>query len=196
MVETHKTLVMNNIVKVYKTENVSVNGHHKLIISENSEYHISLVAREDLKHEFYPSLILSRITGIDIHTDWDLGFLKDPTLKEYTKYSDRNYDKLITRNPDLFKLHTDCVKTDRHKKDLWHGAVSKFNKNDLGYFLSFELITRPKWVEEVQRKLEDKFKFSFQFVSSPETSNKLTCAFNAGEIKELNLTLDNLNFYK
>lgn len=187
---------MNNIVEVISFKGISNKNNHQLILSETGYYHISVCDEKEKIYEFYPSQILSNIIGVNIHTEWDLSFLKDRRLRKYTEYTNAKYKKLLSLNPELFTLHNEVVKNEYDELSIWQGAVSKFNIDDISYFLAFECYDRPVWIERGQRNLEKYFKYSFQWVLGPETINKITRALNRGEIKNIDLTLNTLNFYE
>ncbi len=188
---------MSNVVIAQRIEHESVSNGYRLDKSENGQYHISLDEETDKIYEEFPSRILSKVIGLNVHEWWDFCFLQNSTKRKYTKFSKRKYNELIIRNPKLLELHENLCKDDERKqRDLWHGSITQYNADDLSYFLSFEWPERPASVMEAQMELEDLLKFSFQFVASPETLNKIIRALNKGEIKKLDLTLDNLNFYK
>jgi len=181
--------------KVYKYILLETKNRHALAKLENGQYTISLEREEDIKREYYPSKVISRVLGVELHTEWDVSFLKNESLRTHTKYSNANYQKLLNYNPVLSKLDSDCCVTDYDKKSLFHGAISKFNKDDIKYFLSFECYDRPTWVMELQRAIEDHLKLSFQWVLSYQTSNIIITAIHEGKIKGVDLSLNNLNFY-
>jgi len=187
---------MSNIVKLVRVRELGIKNHHTLCIGEDEQYCISLTKEDDNIYQLFPSNILSDVIGIDVHTVYDLSFLNNPTLMKGTEYSDSNYDKLITRNPELFTLHETAQKTPYGKFNVWNGAVSRFNKDDISYFISYNLYERPTWIMESQNKLSHYIKFNFQWVLSPNTINKITKEINNKNITSINISLDNLNFYK
>lgn len=187
---------MSNIVIPQQFETLEVSNGYNLSLVEDGHYSISLNKDVDKEYEFFPSRIASNVIGLKIHEWWDFCFLQNSTKRKYTGFSKRKYNELIIRNPRLLDLHNNICKDDERKqKNLWHGAISRYNADDISYFLSFEYLDRPASVMEGQRGLENHLKFSFQFVMSPKTINGITRALNNGDIKKIDLSLRKLDFY-
>lgn len=96
------------------------------------------------KKEIFPSEASGKyfFDGLKIWTDWKLPMSYQECGKYYAKiYDDKEkidqlYQSIIELNPALKKIESN------RKEDLIHGVISKFNFDDINFFITTNVNTR------------------------------------------------------
>jgi len=145
--------------------------------------------------EHYPSELLSKILGIQLHQIWGINddnnlqkefseneliflFENYPELKNIV--NDKTYKEHKNNIDEICKLSGEKLdirpKSLLLKRDIWHGCLSKFNYDDIQYYC--EVPCAERYADEKQRELEHRMGFSFSYVPSMSTLNKIEDQLN------------------
>jgi len=135
----------------------------------------SILDRDD----FCAPKVLYHLTGIKIYQDWNL-----PPMKSLNKYwkklpswkfleENKNhplFDEFVELNPELkiFNQHNQY-----DKQNVICGVLSKFNLDDIVYYIVVSMKDRPNFIIEYQRKLEKMIGYGFQWICSPNTLEEI-----------------------
>ena len=102
----------------------------------------------------------------------------NPSIKEIESI----YEKLVKDNPIVKEIK--IVKKYRYDLyfNLWAGMISKFNVDDIKYFLKYpRYLNKPEKNMINQCKLEAQLNVDFQWILSPKTIYKLTRHYAANK---------------
>ena len=133
-------------------------------ISKYHEFHINTL--DDTEH--FPSEIVSKLLGLNIHTDWGIegscceDSTDDDVIKEFHKITEA-YPEFLSIKPCDRKVFM---------RDVRAGCISKFNYEDIKYYCEIpweERIKREKSLYELYKKIN----FHFSWICSPSTLNKI-----------------------
>jgi len=148
------------------------------------------IAHKNKRINRYLSKEISHIFGLQIHEDWDLGYAKSRfNCYNFGGFDEKNYQYLLERNPKLQIL-------DRYfpekKKDIYYGAISLFNFQDIWYFCKHAWVDRPSYITELSLKLEIKLGVDFPWVASWNTLKKIKKHYENGNM----IKFEKLNSFK
>ena len=162
--------------------------------------------------EEYSSKVIGDLIRLKIHKDWtipfgvsDIEFIRGIMVYDavYIKTHDKKYfnifrnlyDGFMNANPDLKREFP--VFNYRNATEIIHGAISKFNTDDIRFFVDTMMhdcrvvsavekdSTYRALINKIERYMANRFKgfTGFNYVMSPETMRKVASHLNINETK-------------
>jgi hypothetical protein len=123
--------------------------------------------------EFYPSQFVSELFKLKKpqHQEWIIPKeIFNPLDEKKYKHREQHFSTLLKLNPKIsyFKDYPDWG-----KYFVCCGMISKFNFNDIRYYVDVSFDQRPQPITYLQRKIEEHYKISFQYVMSMDSIQEI-----------------------